>query len=442
MASKPDAPVSASPLIVQDLININTQELEALLDDEQEFYETVEEFEHNVGVNNSMVDWYNVNFESSFSNTGEFANRAAVVPQQMNCEDCKVNSTTFDKQRELLAKQDKQLQDGLRCQKERNEEIKKLKSMNKSLESRLEETTSMLETVLEETTNEITTLKSELKTKADLLEAIQSKTLSKTSTNTVNKKNEVEVEIEKCKVCGYSSKSSVVMNKHMESRHNGVKVFKCLMCSEVLNSRDKYRQHKAKHQKELDVITFKHVCLECNISFGSSDEELQHMLDEHRPKHFNRKKSKPKQDEELEECQNGPSCKWLKQNRCMFEHTEQPVEQPWKVVKSRRQKQQPRQLPRQHQQKEHPRQQQNKQIKKQSLDACRNGPSCKFHKDNRCMFSHETKRQQIKSSDRKQYGQSSQLKPCKFGSRCDRVSECGFLHLAKDFLPAKGGKKN
>ena len=84
MASKPDAPVSASPLIVQDLININTQELEALLDDEQEFYETVEEFEHNVGVNNSMVDWYNVNFESSFSNTGEFANRAAVVPQQMN----------------------------------------------------------------------------------------------------------------------------------------------------------------------------------------------------------------------------------------------------------------------------------------------------------------------------------------------------------------------
>ena len=61
--------------------------------------------------------------------------------------------------------------------------------MNKSLESRLEETTSMLETVLEETTNEITTLKSELKTKADLLEAIQSKTVSKTSTDTVNKKN-------------------------------------------------------------------------------------------------------------------------------------------------------------------------------------------------------------------------------------------------------------
>ena len=71
------------------------------------------------------------------------------------------------------------------------------------------------------------------------------------------------------------------MKKHMESRHNGVMVFKCLMCAEVLNSKVKYREHKAKHQRELDVITLKYVCMECNISFGSSDEELQHMLDEH-----------------------------------------------------------------------------------------------------------------------------------------------------------------
>ena len=90
-----------------------------------------------MGVNASMVDWYNVNFESSFSNIGEFAVRTDVVIQDKNCEDCKVSSKTFDKQRELLAKQDKQLQDGLRIQRERSDESKKLKSMLKSLELRL-----------------------------------------------------------------------------------------------------------------------------------------------------------------------------------------------------------------------------------------------------------------------------------------------------------------
>ena len=38
-ASKPDAPASVSPLIVHGLININTQELESLLEDEEEFFE-------------------------------------------------------------------------------------------------------------------------------------------------------------------------------------------------------------------------------------------------------------------------------------------------------------------------------------------------------------------------------------------------------------------
>ena len=129
----------------------------------------------------------------------------------------------------------------------------------------------------------------------------------------------------------------------------------------------------------------------------------------------------------------------------MFEHNEQPGGQTWKTVKNKRQKQQPRQQPRQLQQtkqKQQPRQQHHQQSKKQGYDACRNGPACKFFKDNRCMFSHETQGKQTKSSDWKQYGQSSRLKTCKFGSRCDRVSECGFLHLAKDFLPVKGGKKN
>ena len=323
----PKAPKPASPLIVHDLISINTQELEIFLEEEQEFYEAVEEFEHNVGVNESMVDWFNMNFESSFVNTGEFAKRKPVVIQSGNCEDCKSSSSIFDKQRELLLKQDKQIQESFLIQKDKNEEIKKLKSMSKSLESRLEETTNMLETVLEETTSEITTLRAEPKTKSSFQNI------------PATKNNDIEVSIEKCKVCGYASKSKVIMNKHMESTHKGVNVFKCLMCKEVLQKKS-YKQHMAKHQRELDVITFQHVCKECNKSFGSREDLLGHLLDKHRPEGYLPKtadmdNSGPEQDKEKEECQNGPSCKWFKESRCLFGHNNQS----WKTVQSKRQKQ-------------------------------------------------------------------------------------------------------
>ena len=353
-ASKPDAPVTVSPLIVQDLISINTQELESLHEDEEEFFEAAEHLEHDVGVNASMVDWYNVNFESSFSNTGEFAKRTSVVIQDSNCEDCKVSSKTFDKQRELLAKQDKQLQDGLRIQKDRNDESKKLKSVIKSLEARLEETTNMLETVLEENTSEITTLKAELKTKTDLLEAVQSERVPNAPNKSVRKNNDVEVELEKCKVCGFSSKSKLVMNQHMESRHKGVKVFKCLMCLQIFNSKESFKQHKAMHQRELDVITFKHICKECNISFGCREEQLEHLLDKHRPRNY---VPKSVHDTHPEECKNGKSCKWLKNGRCRYEHTEQP----WKTVQPRR----PRQLVTQQSLKKQPSQHQKQEVMQQ-----------------------------------------------------------------------------
>ena len=150
--SKKSVSSPVTPLIVHDLISINTQELESLLEEEQEYYEAVEKFEHGVVINDIMVDWFNVNFQSSFSNTGEFDQRQVVVVQPSNCEDCKVSSVTFEKQRELLLKQDKLIQDRKRTEKESNEEIKQLKSTTKSIVSILEETTNMLETVLEETT--------------------------------------------------------------------------------------------------------------------------------------------------------------------------------------------------------------------------------------------------------------------------------------------------
>ena len=86
---KPAEPAPRPPKTVHDLITIETQELEDLLEEELEFYEAAEELEHNLGVNASMVDWFNVNFQSSFSKTNKFANRTTPVIISSNCQDCK-----------------------------------------------------------------------------------------------------------------------------------------------------------------------------------------------------------------------------------------------------------------------------------------------------------------------------------------------------------------
>ena len=55
-APKPNDSNLPNPTIVNDLISMNTQDLEALLEEEQEYYDAAEEIEHNIGINDSMVD--------------------------------------------------------------------------------------------------------------------------------------------------------------------------------------------------------------------------------------------------------------------------------------------------------------------------------------------------------------------------------------------------
>ena len=57
---------AAAPRIVHNLINIGTQELERLLSEEQELVDAADEMEHNIDINESMVNWYNMNLCSSF----------------------------------------------------------------------------------------------------------------------------------------------------------------------------------------------------------------------------------------------------------------------------------------------------------------------------------------------------------------------------------------
>ena len=124
--NKPANKLPVPPKTVDNLISMNTQEMENLLEEEQEYYKAVEELEHDIGINDSMVNWFDVNFQSSFSNTGEFAYRATTVILPKNRDYCKESAKTFEKQRELLHKQDTQIQESYKMQKSSNDKIKKL----------------------------------------------------------------------------------------------------------------------------------------------------------------------------------------------------------------------------------------------------------------------------------------------------------------------------
>ena len=87
-----------------------------------------------------MVAWYGMTFQSSFTNTGEFANRTGPVIQPIQkCDDCKTSSETFDKQRELLLNQDRQISQGYQIQKISKEQIKQMHTKLKVTEKQLAE---------------------------------------------------------------------------------------------------------------------------------------------------------------------------------------------------------------------------------------------------------------------------------------------------------------
>ena len=96
-------PVKTPVKNVWKISNLNTKEVDNLLADEEEFYDAIDEMEHGIGINKSMIDWANINFNSSFGDSGEFEGRVPVV-KLTKCAECETNSKTIDKQMELLSK--------------------------------------------------------------------------------------------------------------------------------------------------------------------------------------------------------------------------------------------------------------------------------------------------------------------------------------------------
>ena len=215
--------------------SLNTQEVDNLLAEEEEFHDAIDELEHDIGINKSMIEWANVNFNSSFGDSGEFEGRVS-VEKLVNCVDCETNSKTIDMQAELLKKLDKQLQDcqnKLKASKkhEKQMEIKLLDAMktkqkheSKTIEPRFMTIKCRECEFVCDTQEELMDHKRKKKAESRAKDPAYSGSLVKGLDGRQNEEGPLSKEDSKCKQCNFESTNRVILNKNKLGGHSIINV--------------------------------------------------------------------------------------------------------------------------------------------------------------------------------------------------------------------------
>ena len=331
-AKKPVGPEATPTRNVWTVSNLNTQEVDNLLADEEEFLEAIDDMEHGIGINKSMIEWANINFNSSFGGSGEFEGRVP-VEKLVNCVDCETNSKTINMQTDLLTKLDKKLQD---CQNQ----LKTSKKHEKQLEIKLSDSLKKIQK-LESSTVE-TTMVMSLKcreceyvcgTEEELREHKRKKKAEFRAKNPAYRaalgEGPLPEEESKCEKCSFVSKNRVLLEEHREKQHKGIN---CTRCGEVLPDMESLKKHgEQKHSYPGYALNFK--CTPCKENFMSDDDLMEHMHQVHLTKaqregqglyKYPGYKSRSSQESRPPLCRNGPQCYYHRHNRCNFFHHQAP----------------------------------------------------------------------------------------------------------------------
>ena len=196
--------------------NLNTKELDDLIEEEEELALDTDKIEHDIGINASAAEWHAVNFNSTFSNSGEFGGRIASTLTVLDkCSECETNSKTIENQRILLSNLDKQIQDSHKSQRETRNKSKELKEkLNEAIK------------LVEETVSVNSNLKSELQIQKDLVVALKLKIEDNTPKEADKSVKIVEKEEgplpegqRQCGKCNFTSKNCVLMQTHKDTYH-------------------------------------------------------------------------------------------------------------------------------------------------------------------------------------------------------------------------------
>ena len=267
---------------------------------------------------------------------------------------------------------------------------------------------------------------------------------------------------QKCRPCKKRFPDAMSLNVHNLKEHPIS--YKCTQCGNTFKDKSLLYTHALNtHTEKKNKETFK--CIACKDTCESEAELTKHYEDKHIT-------IKPRKEEahKTVKCRNGQNCRYLKDNRCDFQHENTRISQPRVETQSKKQssvhprREQPRneEKKREHTAKEQPwrtvqprRQhresnQEKQQTSGHKLAACLNGPSCKFLRDERCRFFHSQAQEQPRQHRQEERHPSglmrnappTQLRQCKWGAKCDKGRTCGFLHLATDFFPSQVGRRN
>ena len=443
-------------------------------------------------VRNHEVEWFeednNAEFNTEFASEFASSLRRDSLPSQSANNIAEFHNDLMKKQ---VEKYDAMVVRTTRLLKHAELTKKSLRNRIESLEKEVEETQENWQGSSESDSEEIASLKATITAKNIKIDELELAAKNTEKTNNPNRIQEVRQIVQKCKDCKFTSKDSKTLDKHIATVHTNQN---CHLCEETFTSKAALRNHVRNHlmntheyscnicnnkfmnlddarahstkpcgnvrgqgpatDEHQDNIEYD--CANCKVFFKSQSDYYKHAnncsvvieplicdtcnielvskagLKKHMEKcNDNSRKSKASREEPKEDCLNGPDCRFLKQNRCLYNHNE-PNGQPWQRVQGRRQgrqqgrqqkqtreqvqprqqvqsrqqaprQQAPRQqAPRQQvqsrqnvpRQQVKPRQQApRQQVQSRQKDIeCRNGPGCYYWKYNRCHFLHSGRR--------------------------------------------------
>ena len=251
----------------------------------------------------------------------------------------------------------------------------------------------------------------------------------------------------RCNACSTSYHSNDELEKHMDKHH----AVDCPKCHITFKSEEDIYKHANVCSEVLDPI----ICEKCNcelITKAGLEKHVKRCKGENRPGF-----TKTKQQQSKEKCTNGPMCRFLKENRCLFVHNEQNrkhsgrSQEPWQTVQRRRPKQvlhcnnceekfNSREEKQRHKcQHAGARRQDRLEPSTRRKDIeCFRGPNCFRLANDTCWFKHSLV--QSSSSHRGQEKASNTTLWCKYQDKCTN-SSCSYKHFGQGFQKTQSRKR-
>ena len=445
-----------------DMVNLNTNELESLLEEEEEFLDAVESLEDQLGlnvdltVNDSMISFLQNNYNSDFARTMEVEESVKTKKEVANLNnELKKAKKTITFLREQLTK------DG-EVTKALKEECTNGAKEYKGLSSRYRSSKRTIRE-LEEQLNSNRYLLS--KTTSENL-VIKQSSMTKAAMESMKKQSKHEDIMFACEECDFKSKNKQELQSHAHANHSEAEVeihmeekskalHKCTKCPAKFRQQDQLYNHMESHefhcfykgcgcQTETEEQMISHIddyhmlkvreteeqvtethrketkkigCGQCNFETNNEEEIKIHMNDNHKERdtlscndcNFKTSSGKKMNDHIITKHTNNntrPVCRFFLQGRC---------NRPECTFK-------------------HDKTENHNHKSSRNNIKCNRGLNCHFKAQNRCFYLHEvveihmSENIQQANQNKEPYNERSLY--CKHQDKCTKTS-CPFKHFLK-----------